>query len=203
MRKLILPLALVAATPALAHHPMGFESPQTVAHGLLSGLAHPVIGVDHLAFVVLVGLAAAASGRLLVAPLAFIGATLLGTVLQLWGAVLPLAELVIAGSVVVLGALLVLGRQVSGAAAPAAFAVAGLFHGWAYGEAVLGSEMGPIVAYLLGFAAIQFAIAAGVAVLAARAVVAGFPALQARLAAAICLGVGLVFLVEELEALIL
>jgi urease accessory protein len=203
MRKLILPLALLAATPALAHHPMGFESPQTVAHGLLSGLAHPVIGIDHLAFVVLVGLAAAASGRLAVAPLTYVGATILGTVLQLWGMNLPLAELVIAGSVVALGALLVLGRQVSGTAALAAFAAAGLFPSRAYGEAVLGSEMGPIAAYLLGFAAIQFAIATGVATLAARATVAGAPALQARLAAAICLGVGLVFLLEEVEALIL
>jgi urease accessory protein len=203
MKKLILPIAMLAATPAFAHHPMGGAAPQTLAHGLLSGLAHPVIGIDHLAFVVLVGIAAAVAGRLIAGPALFIGATVLGTLVQLGGVALPLAEVVIAGSVVVLGALLVAGRLLAGRTALAAFAAAGLFHGWAYGEAVLGSEMGPIVAYLLGFAAIQFAIAAGVAVLAARAVVAGFPALQARLAAAICLGVGLVFLVEELEALIL
>jgi urease accessory protein len=202
MRKLLLPLALLAATPAFAHHPMGFEAPQTVFHGLLSGLAHPVIGLDHLAFVVLVGLAAAASGRLLAGPVAFIAATLVGTALQLWGAVLPLAELAIAASVVALGAFLALGRPVSGPAALAGFAFAGLFHGWAYGAAVLGSEMGPIAAYLLGFAAIQLAIASGVA-LAARAAQAGAPAARARLAAAVCLGVGLVFLVEEIESLIL
>ena len=49
---------LLAATPALAHHPMGGEVPQTFWHGLLSGFGHPVIGIDHLAFVVAIGLAA-------------------------------------------------------------------------------------------------------------------------------------------------
>jgi urease accessory protein len=38
-------------------------------------------------------------------------------------------------------------------------AAAGLFHGYAYGEAVVGAEMAPLFAYLLGFAAIQMGIA--------------------------------------------
>ncbi|PKO63289.1 MAG: urease accessory protein UreJ, partial [Betaproteobacteria bacterium HGW-Betaproteobacteria-17] len=43
-------LLLVASTSALAHHPMGGMTPQTLSQGLLSGLGHPVIGLDHLAF---------------------------------------------------------------------------------------------------------------------------------------------------------
>lgn len=203
MKRLLLALPMLAATPALAHHPLGGEAPQTVFHGVLSGLAHPVIGIDHLAFIVLVGLAAAAAARSLTGPLVFIVATILGTFIQLGGIELPLAELVIAGSVVVLGAFLVLGRQVSGGAALAGFAFAGLFHGWAYGEAVVGSTPMPVVAYLAGFAVIQFVIAAGVARLASRVMANPQGMLQARLAAAVCVGIGFAFLVETVEHLIL
>ncbi|MGP9791609.1 HupE/UreJ family protein [Roseinatronobacter sp. NSM] len=201
-RFLILPAALLAG-PALAHHPLGGEAPQTVFHGLVSGLAHPVIGLDHLAFVVLMGLAAALAGRSLVGPFAFIAATLAGTAVHLGGVALPLAELVITASVVALGAALVMGRQVAGRVALAAFAFAGIFHGWAYGEAVVGSTPMPIFAYLLGFGVIQFAIAAGVALVAGRMLQQGQGTFQARLAAAVCMGVGLAFLFETAEHMIL
>lgn len=203
MHRFLLPLALFAATPAFAHHPMGGEAPQTIFHGLLSGLAHPVIGLDHLAFVVLIGLAAALAGRSLAGPFAFIIATLVGTGIHLAGVELPLAEVVITGSVVVLGALLVAGRQVAGPVALAGFAVAGIFHGWAYGEAVVGSTPMPIAAYLLGFGVIQLAIAAGVALVLSKALEAGRSPVQARLAAAVCAGIGFAFLFENVEGLIL
>ena len=195
--------ALLLASPAVAHHPLGGEAPQTVFHGLISGLAHPVIGLDHLAFVVLVGLAAALAGRSLAGPFAFIAATLAGTAVHLAGVMLPLAELVITASVVGLGAALVMGRQVAGPVALAGFAFAGLFHGWAYGEAVIGSTPMPVFAYLLGFGVVQFAIAAGVAILAGRLLQQGQGALQARLAAAVCMGVGLAFMFETVEHMIL
>ena len=201
-RYLILP-ALLLASPALAHHPLGGEAPQTLIHGLISGLAHPVIGLDHLAFIVLAGLVAAFAGRSFAAPLAFIAATLVGTAVHLAGVVLPVAELVIAASVIVLGALLVYGRQVAGPIALAGFALAGVFHGWGYGEAVVGSTPMPIFAYLLGFGVIQFAIIAGVALVAGKLLEEGRGQMQARLAAAVCLGVGLVFAFETLEHMII
>ena len=197
----ILP-GLLAASPALGHHPMGGEAPQTVFHGLISGLAHPVIGPDHLAFIVLTGLAAAFAGRSLAGPVVFVLATLAGTAVHLAGVTLPVAELVIMASVIVLGALLVMGRQVSGPVALAGFALAGIFHGWAYGEAVIGSTPMPILAYLVGFGVIQFAIAAGVALFAGRMVQQGEGPLKARLAAAVCMGVGLTFLFETVEHMI-
>ncbi|MCA8926750.1 MAG: HupE/UreJ family protein [Alphaproteobacteria bacterium] len=192
-------VAVLAASPALAHHVSGGVAPQTAFHGLLSGLAHPVIGLDHLAFIVLVGLAAAGTHRRIVGPAVFIGATLAGTLVHLAGVTFPLAEVVVAASVVVLGALLFHGRQVRGAVALSGFAFAGLFHGWAYGGAVIGSAPMPIVAYLIGFALVQFAIAAGVARLASAAVGTAEGLIRARGAAAVCLGIGLVFLVEQAE----
>src|SRR5262244_1869797 len=44
--------ALLLADPAFAHHLMGGRMPSTFVEGLLSGLGHPVIGIDHLAFLV-------------------------------------------------------------------------------------------------------------------------------------------------------
>ena len=45
--------------PALAHHPMGGRMPATFTDGLLSGLGHPIIGLDHLAAVLAIGCLAA------------------------------------------------------------------------------------------------------------------------------------------------
>ena len=52
-----LSLALVVATTsnAFAHHPLGGAAPETMLHGFLSGVGHPLIGFDHLAFVFAIG----------------------------------------------------------------------------------------------------------------------------------------------------
>jgi len=47
---------LVFANPTSAHHTMGGGMPSNFFEGFMSGLAHPVIGVDHLAFIVALGL---------------------------------------------------------------------------------------------------------------------------------------------------
>ena len=45
----VISLFLMTAS-ASAHHVMGGKIPTTFAEGFLSGLGHPVIGPDHLAF---------------------------------------------------------------------------------------------------------------------------------------------------------
>ena len=52
-------LALLLAPSASAHHALGGAMPASWTQGLMSGLAHPILGIDHLAFVVGVGLLAA------------------------------------------------------------------------------------------------------------------------------------------------
>ena len=44
-----------SGVPAFAHHLMGGHTPATFGEGILSGLGHPVIGLDHFAAVVAVG----------------------------------------------------------------------------------------------------------------------------------------------------
>ena len=151
---------LSVSVPALAHHPLGGETPNTLVEGFLSGIGHPVIGLDHFAFIIASGLIAAAMGRRFVVPIAFVAASLFGTGIHLMSIDLPVPELVIAASVLVFGILLSLKDQPGGFTVPGLAAIAGMFHGFAYGEAIFGAEMGPLVAYLSGFAFIQLAIAA-------------------------------------------
>jgi urease accessory protein len=168
MIRRVLPLLTgLAAAPgtALAHHAMGGEAPQTAWQGLLSGLAHPVIGLDHLAFVIATGVLAAgvANRRARIAlPLVFLGAGLAGTLLHLAGIGLGPVELAIAASLLAGGGLLL--RRDGAAPTPvlaALFAGAGLFHGHAFAEAAVGAETGPVLAYLIGLAGTQAAIAFG------------------------------------------
>ncbi len=196
-------VTLLAATPALAHHPMGGGTPETFWHGLLSGFGHPIIGVDHLAFVIAVGLAAAFTPRRFATPLAFVAATIAGCLLTYGGIALPFVEFVVTGSVVLVGALVLSGRKVPGLAYAAIFAVAGLFHGWAYGEAIIGAETTPLLAYLGGFAVIQYGIACA-AMWLARTVwnASTAEAIQPRLAGAVAAGIGAAFLIENIEGLI-
>ena len=149
---------LLLATPALAHHPFGGEAPQTVLQGLLSGLGHPVIGLDHLAFVIAVGLLAAVLRRRTL-PIVFLLAAVVGTGLHLAELNLPAPEVVISGSVLLFGLLAVTRRQLNAPTVMASAALAGIFHGYAYGEAIVGAEPMPLMAYLAGFTLIQGAIA--------------------------------------------
>lgn len=202
-RTMISLLALFAASPAFAHHAMGGATPQTVWHGLLSGLAHPVIGLDHLTFVALAGMSAALAGRRFTGALAFVAATLVGAGLHLGGVELPLAELVIAFSLVILAGLLLMRVTLSGMAALAGFTLAGVFHGWAYGEAVVGAEPAPIIAYLIGFGVIQSGIAWGAANVVAQTLIKPTGAARTRIAVAICLGIGIALVFSRVPATLL
>ena len=163
-------LLMAVASQAGAHHPMGGRTPETLFQGFASGLGHPVIGIDHLAFLIVVGLLAfglRAPGRYLL-PGVFAAATVAGTLAHLGAADLPMVEAVIALSVL-LGGLLVLARtQLPALVLGLAVGVAGVFHGYAYGEAIVGAESAPLLAYLAGFASVQYLLIAGIALGLAR-----------------------------------
>lgn len=150
---------LGAAEQAAAHHPMGGKIPSNFLEGLMSGLGHPVIGFDHLAFVIATGLVAVSLSGGLFVPGAFVLTAMLGTGIHLLAIDLPAPELVIAGSVVLFGAMLLTGRQFDQKLLMGLAAIAGLFHGYAYGEAIIGAETTPLLAYLIGFTLMQLGIA--------------------------------------------
>jgi urease accessory protein len=165
-----LSLGLAPAPPALAHHVMGGALPATAWQGLLSGLGHPVIGLDHLAFVLGVGALAFFLGHVVLLPLALVAGTIAGCALHVAGYNLPAPELVIAATVALAAALVAMRARVPSALLAGLLAVAGLFHGYAYGESIVGAEPTPLAAYMVGFAAIQSCVAVGAA-LALRAAV--------------------------------
>ena len=74
----------------------------------MSGIAHPVIGLDHLAFLVAAGVLAAAAPRRcgVWALVGFLGAGLLGALLHLAGVGLGPVEATVAVSVLLAGAAL-------------------------------------------------------------------------------------------------
>jgi urease accessory protein len=157
---------LLAFSQAWAHHPMDGATPTTFWQGFLSGIGHPVIGIDHLAFILTVGLLAfslRASAARLILPAAFALATVAGALAHVQAAALPWSETVIALSVL-LGGLLVLARvELSVLVLSVAAGGFGVFHGYAYGEAIIGAEPTPLLAYLASFALMQFALIAGIA----------------------------------------
>ena len=149
-------------TMAAAHHAMDGQLPDSLVAGLLSGLGHPVIGWDHLAFVLGIGVLSALAG-LGAGPVAvFVAGTVAGCLFHVGGVDLPAAELAIALSILGLAAAIAL-RRGRGPLMPLAMGLAGLFHGYAYGESIVGAEPTPLVAYLAGFAVIQAAIGLGAA----------------------------------------
>ena len=152
---------LALAAPLVhAHHPMDGKTPETFMQGLLSGFGHPVIGIDHFAFLIVTALLAAmlvGRARYLV-PIAFVGATVAGTVYHLGAADLPLAETVIALSVLFGGLAVLLKSGASAVLLAVLVGAAGIYHGYAYGESIIGAESTPLLAYLLGFSLIQYGI---------------------------------------------
>ena len=173
-------LALVLAPrTAFAHHALGGITPRTFAEGFLSGLAHPVIGLDHLVFVLLAG-AYAGLLRQRSAPIAFILAAIPGCLLCVHGFDLPFSEKVLAGSLLVAGLLAGATLRLRAALNAALFAACGVLHGYAYGEAIVGSQPAPLAAYLIGFTLIQLAIAGALAWFVWRATSTGSATLGAQ-----------------------
>ena len=162
--RVILLSAWIAAvsSQASAHHPMGGETPQTLWHGLLSGLGHPIIGLDHAAFVVGLGIFAAIAGFGIALPALFVVFMAVGLAIHIASLDVPAVELIIALSVVCVGiAILWPGIRSAGWVVGGLFALAGIAHGFAYAEAVIGAETAVIGAYIAGLIAIQMAIATG------------------------------------------
>ena len=191
MIRILTILAVLIPGAALAHHPMDGMTPSTLWQGFASGVGHPVIGFDHLAFIIGMAALALLTKAPRIMPLAFVAACVVGTLIHLQAVTLPAAEIVIAASVLLVGVLGLAGAALPVLAAIALFAVAGVFHGYAYGEAVVGAEASPLIAYLIGFAAIQCAIAWGLQLLAERSVRV---AAWIKAGAGIAAGVGAAFL---------
>lgn len=171
----IVTVEFLICAPVFAHHPLDGRLPANFFEGIMSGLGHPVIGFDHLAFVIASGLIALKIRRGILIPIAFVIATGIGAVIHLLSIDLPIPEIIIAGSVVLFGILLVIkGKQkqniIHTLKIVALAGFAGIFHGFAYGEGIFGAEPTPMMAYLIGFMLIQLAISLVTYLIASQAI---------------------------------
>ncbi len=178
---LLLASTALLIDPALAHHVMGGRMPATFADGLLSGLAHPIIGLDHFAAIVAVACLASAhrAGSLLV--VGFVVAMIAGVTIHVRGTTLPAAEI----------------RSLHTGAALALFIAAGLTHGYALGESIYGSETSPLAGYFIGLVAIQSAVALSVMFAARTVLRTKSEILTLRMVGAGVVGVGLTVLIQQ------
>jgi len=173
-------LSLLAAGSALAH-------PGHLELGFAAGLIHPFSGLDHMLAMTAVGLFAAIKGgkAMVVWPLGFVSAMLVG---YGWGVAYPgfsMAEPAILASVIVLGVLVAAMVRAPFAAGLGLIAVFGLAHGYAHGsEAPVGGGL----SFPLGFAlstAVLHAIGLGAGALSLRR---HRPQLVRALGAAVAMG---------------
>jgi urease accessory protein len=187
---------VATAGTASAHHLMGGKTPSTFADGILSGLGHPIIGPDHLAFLVALGVAVGVSRLSLITPFLFLLAMACGVAAHVAAFNIPAAEMIVALSVVVAGVLLALDRRIPASGWAAIASIAGFFHGYAYGESIYGAETTPLAAYLVGLVAIQTVLVLAIAF--ATRTAWKVSAIGPRLVGAAICGVGFTVLVGQI-----
>ncbi len=183
----IVPLLLLSllAAPASAHHVMGaFGLREGPMAGFLSGLGHPLLGPDHLLFLLSLGLVGLQQPlRWVIALLTIgLGSTALGLVLP----VPPGSELLVALSLVATG-LVVLGRWPRWILLPAI-----ALHGSVLSQPVLGWSLSAQMVYLLGLLLSQGALLI-TAVTLVRSWARGLQAANLRLLAGLLIGIGATF----------
>ena len=199
---LVLVGVLLAATPGWAHHPFEGVEPQdfSLVQGLVSGLGHPLLGTDHLVFLLAIVVMTVLTTRRWVLPLLASGlagsglAVLVGATPE--PGLGPALELVVSLSLVAAG-------LVHGGWLPAwvLLPLMGV-HGFLLGEPVIGAEPTPLVAYGLGLLLSQGALLLVATALLAR--VRGTLALLQRLrlaTTALLVAMGVIWTVQRLEVL--
>jgi urease accessory protein len=179
---------------------MDSRMPATFLQGLMSGLGHPIIGLDHLAALIAVGCLAALQARGFWLALAFVFAMVLGAALHVRELTLPASEILAALSVLVLGALLVPRRRFSVPIVLALFVAAGFAHGYALAESIVGAEPTPLYAYFAGLVIVQSAIALGAMAFVRAMTSAPGKVAPVRLIGAGIAGIGIAILAQQIAA---
>jgi urease accessory protein len=179
---LVLASLVVLALPAQAHHLLTFTHPSpSPLTGFFSGLAHPILGPDHLLFLCalsLVGLRRRAAWMF-----ALLATGLGGSVVGLLRPGLPFAEAAVAFSLVVV-AMVWLNRWPKALLLPAI-----ALHGYVLSDTVLGWNQAPLAFYGLGLLVSQGALLLGSLTLL-RSLAEQLPSQRRSLMGAVLVGIG-------------
>lgn len=141
----LLGLTLALTAPAFAHTGEG------LAGGFAGGFVHPLLGPDHIAAMIAVGLWGAFLGApaIWLLPVVFPLVMAAGGVLGILGIPLPGIEFGIAASAVVLGLMVALAAKPHIAVAAVLVGAFAIFHGYAHGAEL--PDGADALAYSLGF----------------------------------------------------
>ena len=149
-------LLTVLINPTFAHHPfgMGDSSDLSFWQALLSGIGHPLLGPDHLLFMLGIAFVGLKKTKKWVIPLLVVGLAGSGLVqlLPLPDLITPWAEALVSLSLVIEG-LIVLNFINSKWLLPM-FAL----HGYLLGSTIVGAEPTPLVGYFMGLLLSQVAL---------------------------------------------
>tara|TARA_Y100001968_G_C19168130_1_gene624257 strand:- start:187 stop:819 length:633 start_codon:yes stop_codon:yes gene_type:complete len=148
LRIFFLLLFFVFIKPSLAHHPFGMGDSSALSswQALLSGIGHPLLGPDHLLFMLGIAFIGLTRTNKWVLPLLTVG--LAGSALvmlqPLPSLLAPWAEALVSLTLAIEG-LIVLNRVSSKWLLPM-FAL----HGYLLGNTIVGAEPSPLIGYFLG-----------------------------------------------------
>ena len=140
---------VVLMAPSLAHAHVGVGD----ASGFFSGLAHPVIGLDHLCAMLAVGLWAAQRGgrAIWLVPVVFLAVMAVGGMLGMMAVAIPYVETGVVASILILGVMVAAAVRLPLAASVLIVGLLALVHGHAHGSEMPATASG--VLYGLGFMA--------------------------------------------------
>jgi urease accessory protein len=158
-RNTLLMLATMLALPAWAHEQAG------QAAGFITGMLHPVSGLDHVLAMVAVGLWGAQLGApaIWLLPVTFPLVMAFGGFLGLVGVPLPGVEVGIAASAILLGTMVATQSRPPLWMAAAAVGFFAIFHGHAHGTELPAGESGLL--YSIGFVVVTGCLhATGIAI---------------------------------------
>lgn len=129
-------MGVALTSPAWAHTGVGLHSHS----GFIAGFFHPLMGLDHELAMLGVGVWAVQLGKraIWLVPAAFVAVMVVGAVLGIMGAPLPMVEFGIGGSVLVIGGLIAFGARMPVALAMSLVGAFALFHGHAHGTELPG-----------------------------------------------------------------
>jgi urease accessory protein len=178
------------ADPVLAHHPFGMADSSELSawQALLSGVGHPLLGPDHLLFMLGIALVGIKKTKQLVFPLLAVGlaGSALVQLLPLHDLIAPWAEALVSLSLAIEG-LIALNFVNSKWLLPM-FAL----HGYLLGSTIVGAEPTPLIGYFFGLLLVQGFLLLVVTV-ASQNMINRFGVNSRNLFAGILIGIGLAF----------
>lgn len=150
----------VLAVLLLAAHAIAHMGAPGQPHGLINGVKHPICGVDHVLAMLGVGIWSALAmpaSRVLIAPIAFVAAMLVGALAGVAGASFGAVNAWMAISVVVMGLLIATRVQLPAAISAVMIGAFGLMLGYLHGPQIDGAVLSYAAAFALTTGALHLA----------------------------------------------